>query len=137
MKTSLLLIAALLVGADDDQAKKDLESMQGNWKLVSLEIEGKKQDKPQPGSMTIKGNKLTHPGEGGKVEEGTFTLDPTKKPKAMDMKSSSTTGKEMSISAIYSIEGDTLKLCLGKKDRPTEFKAAKDNVLLVFERDKK
>ena len=65
----------------------------------------------------------------------TFTLDSTKKPKAIDVDMDGTPGV-----GIYSLEGDTLKICHseGKDARPTEFatKEGTKNSLLVLKRAK-
>src|SRR5262245_37453713 len=64
------------VGAQDDAAKKDLDNLQGVWQLLSLEVEGdaRSEDQVKKIMMTFKGNKASHPGTDGKIEEATFTL---------------------------------------------------------------
>jgi RNA polymerase sigma factor (sigma-70 family) len=71
-----------------------------------------------------------------------FNLDPAKKPKQMDIVTrADPEGKEpyvAKIAAIYSLEGDTLKICYAQpgKPRPTEFAAKPDgeHTLLVLKR---
>jgi uncharacterized protein (TIGR03067 family) len=65
-----------------------------------------------------------------------FKLDPTKKPKAIDVVlQDKKTGQ-----GIYSLEGDTLKICHGESDdpRPSEFesKEGSRNTVVVFKRVK-
>ncbi len=101
-----LLVGA--VGAQDDAAKKDLDSLQGIWQLVSLEVEGKPlpEDQVKGTKMTFKGNKASHPGPDGKIEEGTFTLDPSKKPKAIDISPLGGPDKGKTL-RVFSIKRDT------------------------------
>ena len=56
---------------------------------------------------------------GGRTEAGTFTLDPSRKPKGIDV----TPEDGKPILGIYQIDGDTHKVCLAEpgRERPTEF----------------
>jgi uncharacterized protein (TIGR03067 family) len=138
-----LLLGGVAFGRED--AAKDREKLQGLWQAVHLEYQGKKAP-PKEVEMfviRIKGDKLTF-GPGADDRTSTFFLDPTKKPKAMDLRPEDgpAKGKRLPV-AIYAIEGDTLKLCLDKEDkgggRPKEFKtrAGDGLALLVFKRVKK
>jgi uncharacterized protein (TIGR03066 family) len=64
----------------------------------------------------------------GRDEEDTFRLDPSKKPKQIDLSGSAR--------GIYELKGDTLKLCLdirGKEHgRPTQFGFDKDKATVVY-----
>ena len=94
--------------------------------------------------MTCKGNKLIF--SGGKVAikgkglvddepmEVTFKLDPSKKPKAIDI-----TEMGETVPGIYSIEGDTLKIyfCNSRGgERPTELKDGQNVNSYVLQRTK-
>jgi uncharacterized protein (TIGR03067 family) len=146
---SLLAVGCFLLAtnaAQDDLAKKDISSLQGIWQSVSGEEDGKAmpEEKVKANKLTIKDNKWTfvegigQPGAG----EVTTKLNPSKKPKELDATSvlqvqGKLDGKDFH--GIYSIEGDTLKICVtepGAK-RPTEFKGGKGVVLIVFARQKK
>jgi uncharacterized protein (TIGR03067 family) len=81
---------------------------------------------------------MSHPGSDGKTEEANFTLDPSKKPKAIDV--TPLTGKDSgrALLGIYSIEGDTLKICVAtgrRTPRPTKFKGGDGVVFLVLKRE--
>src|SRR5262249_20528234 len=91
-KMLFLLTAGVLVAADtkEDAVKKDLKKMQGAWVMASSEREGKKLSDEQlkKYSRTVEGDKITVSIE----DEGdtrllvyTINLDPTKKPKAIDV----------------------------------------------------
>src|SRR5215510_4706982 len=93
MKARFLTIAALglLLGAaspQDPASKKDLEGMQGAWKLVSAMQDGKAlpEDKVKQTIIVIKDDTFRFPelAEFATAKEGTFKLDATKRPKQMD-----------------------------------------------------
>jgi uncharacterized protein (TIGR03067 family) len=147
MRLHLLVAVAagLLLAADAPQqgdAHKDAEKLQGTWKVVSMEKDGKqapdeviREQKP----WVIKGDKIITD-EKAKDGTSTYKLDPSKKPKAIDISHPESDVK--STPGIYALEGDTLKLCLSypaNKDRPTEFAAKKGSkvLLIVFKREKR
>src|SRR5207244_1027184 len=98
-------------GDKDDAVKMDMKLLQGTWLLQSFEINGKPvpEDKIKNITLTIKGNRyLVDLGE--KKLELTFTIHPTKKPKAIDL--SMAQGDEKAVThGIYEVSADTFKLC--------------------------
>src|SRR4051812_14934800 len=85
------LAVAALSAADAEDAKKDLEKMQGTWLLVAGERDGKKftEEEVKKTKLIIKGDTFRIPkSDVGTSQEGTFKIDPSKKPKEID----STTG---------------------------------------------
>jgi len=134
----LALCAGLAASAADDPAKTDLDKLQGVWKVVAMENDGKKapEDSVKGIRMTIKGDKLIMK-EDNKEDEASFKLDPTQKPKTMDM--TIKVGDKMEVvKLIYDLRGDDLKLCGGRagKDRPKDFAAKGGLNLIVFKREK-
>src|SRR5262249_46639213 len=112
----------------DAAAKQDVKKLQGTWKVVASEVEGRKVEAAATtASVVIRGAKYTvkYPESGGKkASEMTFTLDPSKKPRAIDFTSTSGPEKGKLSRGIYELAGDTLKICFNPdKDgkRPTEF----------------
>src|SRR5437867_11330431 len=96
MKAQLLMIpaAALLLAADNPQdpaSKKDLEGLQGTWKLVSAMRDGKAlpEGKVKKTTIVIKDDTFRFPelAEDATSREGTIKLDATKTPKQMDASS--------------------------------------------------
>lgn len=133
-------VLVLAVAADDDPAKVDLDKLQGPWKLTALENDGKKlpEDAVKAMRLSFKGDRLVLKEE-NKEEEGVYKLDPTKKPKAMDL-AVKIGDKTDTVRLIYDLTGDDLKLCGGKagKDRPTEFAAKTGSglILMILKREK-
>src|SRR5438105_924869 len=85
---TLTLVAGLLVpmaraaGAD---VKKELEKLQGTWKVESITVGGNKAPKEASDKITlvIAADKITVK-DGDKNEEATIKIDPTKKPPTID-----------------------------------------------------
>ena len=69
------------------------------------------------------------------VNEGMLKLDPTAKPKAVDIMYTSGPVKGETDKAIYEIDGDTLKVCYSLEpdaERPTEFASKPDGKVFVL-----
>jgi uncharacterized protein (TIGR03067 family) len=142
---SLIAVCYFLLAANaaqDDLAKKDLDSLQGVWRFISFVSDGR----PRPEEelkglkLTIKGNKWIEVEGDNKGLESTIKLDPSKKPKAIDITALAGPAKGKPSLGIYSIEGDTLKTCAyntGGSERPTEFKAIDGVNLFVLKREKR
>ena len=134
MSTAILAVMFLL-GSPEVQKKeadkKDSEALQGTWVMASKEFMGKKatedEIKKLGTRLVIKGDAVTisslDAGEYVVVSELTFTLDPSTKPKSMDVSITSGSSKGKKGLAIYEIDGDTLKVCyaIDEDKRPTRF----------------
>ena len=92
-------------------SKKDLEGLQGTWKLVSAMQDGKAlpDDEVKKSTIVIKDDAFHFPGlaEDATSRSGTIKLDATKRPKHMDTIS---TEKEVML-GIYELESDSYKIC--------------------------
>jgi len=135
----VLFIAA---AAPEGAAKKELDKLQGTWVGVSGERDGQKlsTDQATRGQLIIKGDRYTVR-EGDKVtEQGTFKIDPTKKPMTLDVMPTEGEHKGMNMLGIYELEGDTLRACLAPsgKERPKEFssKPGSGQSLYIMKREK-
>jgi len=129
---------ALLMGSGEPtkEAKKELEILQGEWKVVSLDLRGKKSEGKRMKPLVVKGNEWT--GLAG-AKLTIKRIDPSKNPKELDL-ILEVKGTQGLYPAIYKLEGDTLTFCRpasGKGERPKEFKAGEDVVLVVFKRSAK
>jgi uncharacterized protein (TIGR03067 family) len=113
----------------------DAETIEGKWKVVSVELAGA----PVPGlegaELRLDGGKKVFNLPGGRAEKGTYRLDAAKRPAEID---STTEGKDGTEKGIFTVEGDTLKLCISTKGgpRPREFTTNKDtdHLLIVLRR---
>lgn len=137
MKTRVLLIAAvaLLVAADaKEDVAKELKKLEGTWKVVAVEARGMKvpEDKLKGAAVIIKGDRITMADPGKGAKDLVFKIDPTRKPKHINL----TDPKEKDTApAIYALEGNELRICvpLAMKDakRPESFDT-KDKPQMAF-----
>jgi uncharacterized protein (TIGR03067 family) len=141
-----LLFLGLLLGAQpprDDAGKKDLGKMQGDWAAVSMIQDGQPipDDDAQALFRTMKGQQYSVAHFRRVIGKGTFTLDATKTPHAIDAFPANLPDKTKPVRGIYAFEGERLKLCfaLPGKERPSEFssKEGSGHTLSVWEREKK
>jgi len=138
----VLLGSSAGAGKPDDAAEKDLKALVGKFRVEKAELGGKD---AMPFDKDVKLELV----EGGKYkldllgqkDEGTFTVDPSKKPAEMDIKGTDGPNKGKTIKTIYKIDGDTVTICyeLGGGDRPTRFESKPDTkqFLVVYQREKK
>ncbi len=144
MKLHALLVLAvgLLLAADakEDTAKKELKKLEGTWQVVSMEMDGQKQseDDAKQYKIIIKGNKYTLKMQDNAINQGTFTIDATKKPKTIDIKPTDGDNAGQTMLGIYEQDGDTQKTCYAQpgQKRPTKFSSEGGNTLIVSKRQK-
>jgi uncharacterized protein (TIGR03067 family) len=137
---SALMSVVLIFGAD--ASTRDAARLEGAWRFDSIEVDGAKRPAPpfetskvlilKDGRFVIvQGNTFTH---------GTMQLDATKSPKQYDSTLTTGPAKGMTFKCIYSLEGDTYKLCgpYAGGDRPSEFvtKPGGGLVMQVLKREK-
>jgi uncharacterized protein (TIGR03067 family) len=144
MKWRALVLAAAVVAvaadAKDDANKKDLDALQGSWKVQKLIRGGEEAPAKDVEKVvfTFEGNKATIDEGRPKKETATFKLDATKKPKAIDFVPET---KKESAEGVYELEGDKLKLCFTRPGaaRPKEVASEKgsETILVFLKRDKK
>ena len=106
MKRQLLGVLAigLLLGADaKDDAKVELDKLQGTWVLDSVETKGKElpKDKIMANTLVIKGDKFIRTAGDKPLPDATFTIDPTKKPKWIDQMFTDKDGKTVVRPAVF------------------------------------
>jgi uncharacterized protein (TIGR03067 family) len=142
-RCGLVLLAVALVGADkkSDAVDKEMKSLQGKWKVMSIVAAGNDQKlgKDDEGFIVINENSLAFTDKNGKEEmKATFKINPTTKLKSMDW-ATKRGDMPIDIPLIYSLEGDDLKIVMplvekGKGEtpkRPDTFDT-KDKPLMLF-----
>src|SRR5205809_992708 len=113
--------------------------MQGSWRVSSLTTAGKRASAEgiKNARFAVKGNEYTY--KNGEEFKGTFTLDPTGRPKQIDSKFVDESGKETGVArGIYELDGDLSWAETGSESRPKDFKSSKEakNRVIVLERGK-
>jgi uncharacterized protein (TIGR03067 family) len=141
----LVVATAFLLAADtpdEGAVKKDLKKLEGTWKVVGFEHDGKKsgEEELKDWKIVIAGDKYTMM-VGNITEEGTFKIVPGKKPKWVDTTPSEGANKGQTRRGIYELKDDDAKMCIasiGKEERPKEFaaQAGDDNYVWIFKREK-
>jgi len=134
-----LTIVCVATAQDKDEARKDLDRMQGSWRVVSSQMAEEKATEAEvkKTKVTVKGNTLIYEtgSERKEKREGTIKLDP--ETKAFDW---TLTDLGTNMLAIYELKGDDLKIGFGNDGliRPKRFEMGKENVvwLLVLKREK-
>jgi RNA polymerase sigma factor (sigma-70 family) len=120
------------VQAKDDKSDKD--KLQGTWEFVSGQLHGKKvegdeADEIKKHKFVFKGDKLTA------KAEATYTIDPSKKPKEIDLKIEEGPEAERGTwKGIYDLKGDelTLYIALPNQDRPTKFETKEGEMTMLL-----
>jgi uncharacterized protein (TIGR03067 family) len=138
-RCALLLVAVALLGAEnkDDASKADLAKMQGTWQITTVEEDGKKvpAEKLAKAELIIKDDTYTLK-VGDEPRAGTFTLDATKTPKAIDRTGKDGPNKDKTFPGIYEVDDNTLRVCFAQpgKDRPTKLTSEGGLQLMILKR---
>jgi uncharacterized protein (TIGR03067 family) len=146
----LVMSMAVLLSVDtqkDDAVKTETNKLQGTWRVVEAERDGTKapSDEIKKITLVIKGDKLTakRTENAGKPEEKnyemSFTLDPSKNPKWIDVTYTGGERNGESSLGIYELKDDTLRICMSRgTSRPMEFetKAESQRHMMVLKREK-
>jgi len=112
--------------------KKDTEKIQGTWDVVKVLSAG---DEAKTEEADLKKTKLVIDADKIRFVKDKksdfplgYELDPTQKPKALDL------GRFVTTKAIYALDGDDLKICLsiGSDNRPADFPSEPKKGLLVM-----
>jgi uncharacterized protein (TIGR03067 family) len=144
----ILAFAVLLAGCSaavsgaGDTAQDEQKKLDGVWVVQSV-LRDPREKNPDQGKgirCVVSGTKVVAKLPGNDDPAGTLIIkiDPTVRPKAMDMRPQS---EKDTILAIYELNGDTLSVCWGPlaKERPTEFasKPGSGHSLVVLKREKR
>jgi len=126
MKPMFFCVAlVILAGAGQDAGKKELDKIQGEWTIHSLEVNGADVpvEKLDGTTLTVKGDSYVV-----KVKDRTFTcqvtLRPDRDPRELDILYLDGDKKDQTGKGIYQIDGEKLKICRGlnpDQDRPRDF----------------
>jgi uncharacterized protein (TIGR03067 family) len=142
--TALVLAVLAPVGAAgaQDALKKEMAQLEGEWSMVSGQANGA----AMPEAFVNSGKRVATDGEttitfGGQVNfKAKFSIDPTKKPKAIDYTMTEGPTKGRTHLGIYELDGDTVRFCFAAPgaDRPTDFTAEEGSrrTLSVWKREK-
>jgi uncharacterized protein (TIGR03067 family) len=121
----LVIMPALFLVSAGEPTRSDLEKLQGTWVLVAMQREG--EDVPpeefKGWTAVYETNRISlHDGERVR-RRGIVTLDPSRKPKAVNTWDQDGPFEDQTVPGIYELDGDILKLCFSRpgSERPKEF----------------
>lgn len=130
-----------------DPKAEELKKLQGEWQAVEIQTKGTTAGKDDQTvkvlRFVIKDMDLTIPSplNDGRDRKKTFKVDPSKKPKEIDITSLDGQEKDTTAACIYQLDKNKLTICMPCwKDysvRPKDFKAGADDglMLIVLERE--
>jgi uncharacterized protein (TIGR03067 family) len=129
-------------------AKSELKKLQGSWLMVDMQGMGAAVPKELLNNfkLTFTADKISMDlgglGGPGPVQMMSYKIDPTKKPKHIDLINENGPMKGEVVQGIYALEGDTLRICASEarkgKGRPADFPKVptQDEPILVLKRVK-
>jgi uncharacterized protein (TIGR03067 family) len=131
MKFRLLTVGLLVIGwlftanAQSNDSSKDLEALQGTWRLVSGEIGGRKMtaEELKESKLVFKGDRYTVRRGSGPTVVGIVKLNSAKNPKTIDITDGDGPYRGKTLLGIYAVKGDELKECFAPpgQARPAKF----------------
>jgi uncharacterized protein (TIGR03067 family) len=128
------LVVSCSSAAWSDEAKPD--TLEGIWLPSAAELGGKQfpDEVRKTIRLEVKGDQYTVT-VGTQPDRGTCKLNPSAKPKALDITGTEGPNKGKTILAIYERNGDTLRVCydLSGKNRPAEFKTTEGTLLFLVD----
>src|SRR4051794_25285969 len=120
---------------------KEMEKFQGTWRQTAHERDGVADPPDERGwdpRVTFTGDTYEVTlADGSTAIRGTYQLDPTTEPKAVDWTDTFGPDVGKTFLAIYALEGDRLVFCAADegRERPTEFRAGPGQDLRVSRRE--
>ncbi len=137
-----LAVSGIVRGEDKKDGGDDvLKKIQGTWKFVSQEMDGKAIPKEDLAKQTITfdGDKWTVRRDGKVIQAGTHKFNTAKKPTQVDAAVTEGEGKGNTMLGIFEMKDETLKVCFDPKgkERPSDFSSKDGRMLVVVEREKK
>jgi uncharacterized protein (TIGR03067 family) len=138
----MMAASAIIAGPSrQDLVKKDMDGIQGTWKIVALEADGKQAPAEIVATLkfVFKDDTLSCvPGEPS-FTNYKFKLDPATKPAGFSMTHTDGTQKGQTDTGIYALDGDRLKICFclsGKIPKEFTAKAKSGQWMYSLEREK-
>jgi len=136
-----MLVAAMCISAAEPKGEEkpapDQQRMQGSWQMNTWIEGGQVHGIPEGARLVISEDVMVFGVLKEKKVVGMklrYTIDSAKAPKEMDWIIEIKPGKSIKQLAIYSLENDTLKICMAPegKPRPDEFKVGKGEARVLW-----
>lgn len=129
-----------LTGAAASSAE-DLKRLQGVWEITGGELNGSTISSFDLPSLVVAITDQSYRVDrDGAIDTGTFTIDPAKQPKQMDIRPKTGDDEGRTLLAIYEVDGDSLRICYASESagRPSAFATEPDSgrLLINYKRKK-
>src|SRR5581483_10378034 len=111
---------AFAADAKEEAIQKDRKRFEGTWQVVSLEVDGNKAAEADAQKIRVineADGAWTIEIEGKVAARGTSKIDPTKKPRTIDLTVTEGNRKGKTTLAIYHFEGDPRRVCYPPPDK--------------------
>jgi uncharacterized protein (TIGR03067 family) len=121
------------IATRSEDAKKDLQHLQGTWQLESIEDSKKAKLDVKKRTLFVGGDiVLVQEGE-RLIQAGTLRLVTSKSPRMIDVTVRKGEHVDNTMLGIYELKGDTLKVCFDPEgdSRPRQFSAKADSSIFV------
>ena len=124
-----------------DAVAEEMEKFQGTWRQIAHERDGVADPPKERGwepRVTFTGDTFVVTlADGSTPIKGTFKVDPTREPKALDLTDTFGADAGKTFLAIYALEGDRLIFCAAdaRQERPTDFRTQPGQDLRVSQRE--
>ncbi len=122
--------------------EQEISKFQGTWRQIGYERDGVQEPEDdekdwKPRTTFIRTAFVVRIADGSIPIQGTFKIDPTQNPKAIDYTDTHGDDAGKTFPAIYRFEGDKLIFCAASEDqsRPREFKTKAGQVLRIHQRE--
>ena len=136
-----LVLGTWLLPAFAHPAEQAEKKLRGSWAATKAERDGKAVDDVVGNRLVFTGNRFQIQSKDGKaLYAGTFRVNPSAKPAAIDFEHTEGVFKGKTWEGIYVLEGDTLRTCDNAPDlamdRPAAFetKSKSGSALITFTR---
>ena len=121
----ICLSGIALAQAPAERLKREDEKLAGTWRVTGVHANGMILPSRQIPDLklTFKDGQFTARLGKEKPQQGSYKLDPSKKPKTIDLDRTSGPDKDRKQVGIYELTGNTLRICACEagNDRPTDF----------------
>jgi uncharacterized protein (TIGR03067 family) len=121
-------------------AADEIQKLQGKWQQIECEANGVKNPPEEYGAQPIstftRDTFVVTRADGTVVIRGTFSLDPTRQPKAIDWTDTFGADAGKTFPAIYTLDEQRFIFCASDEGqpRPTEFRTQSGQVLRILQR---
>lgn len=122
---AISLFGTALAQTPAERLKREEEKLAGAWRVTGVHVNGMILPSRQVPDLklTFKDGQFTARLGKEKPQEGSYKLDPSKKPKTIDLERTLGPDKGKKQVGIYELTGHTLRICACEagNDRPTDF----------------